>query len=343
MDIRLEAYGALEQRGDVPRPDAGNDWLAIFPPAGFDGYGDKGTVLSAWHQAGAAKGAFVKWPEFGALQPMPYVIAFPEKDQIAARAQVAAALRYVTTDGLVVLVAENEAGGKRLGATLEGLGITQFHDHAKHHCRVVVVHMVGQKPDTVAIEAAIAAGTTPRLAKHGYYTLPGLHSDAAVDAGSALLVQHLPDDIRGIGADFGCGWGYITLEALKKCPKIQQLHVVDADARALLCLQQNVQHLCPDQAGIITPHWADLTAPVDGVRGLDFILMNPPFHTGKQTIPALGLAMIARAAASLKSGRRLILVANRHLPYEIALKELFGRVDALAIGNGFKVYSATKA
>ena len=57
----------------------------------------------------------------------------------------------------------------------------------------------------------------------------------------------------------------------------------------------------------------------------------------------IGRAFIAAAAAALKPGGRLWLVANRHLPYEQALARGFGEVRKLADAGGFKVIHAVKA
>ncbi len=48
--------------------------------------------------------------------------------------------------------------------------------------------------------------------------------------------------------------------------------------------------------------------------------MNPPFHTGQATDVDLGRAFLKVSAASLKRGGKLLLVANRQLPYEAALE-----------------------
>jgi len=49
-------------------------------------------------------------------------------------------------------------------------------------------------------------------------------------------------------------------------------------------------------------------------------VMNPPFHTGQATDVDLGRAFLKVAAGSLKRGGKLLLVANRQLPYEAALE-----------------------
>lgn len=65
-------------------------------------------------------------------------------------------------------------------------------------------------------------------------------------------------------------------------------------------------------------HWHDV---VNGLPGTyDVILMNPPFHTGHATRIDLGRAFIKTAAAALRRGGTLYLVANRQLPYEAVLE-----------------------
>jgi 16S rRNA (guanine1207-N2)-methyltransferase len=65
-------------------------------------------------------------------------------------------------------------------------------------------------------------------------------------------------------------------------------------------------------------HWHDVTTGLPGP--FDAILMNPPFHTGQATDVDLGRAFLKVAFASLKRGGKLLLVANRQLPYEAVLE-----------------------
>ena len=55
----------------------------------------------------------------------------------------------------------------------------------------------------------------------------------------------------------------------------------------------------------------------------DVIVMNPPFHDGRDADPMLGLKFITTAAMSLRSTGDLWLVANKHLPYENLMAETF--------------------
>jgi 16S rRNA (guanine1207-N2)-methyltransferase len=76
--------------------------------------------------------------------------------------------------------------------------------------------------------------------------------------------------------------------------------------------------------------------------GLDFIVMNPPFHDGGAEDRRLGQAFIKKAAEMLRKGGVLWLVANRHLPYEAELKEAFKRVNPVGDGGGYKLFEAVK-
>ena len=48
--------------------------------------------------------------------------------------------------------------------------------------------------------------------------------------------------------------------------------------------------------------------------------MNPPFHSAQATDIDLGRAFLKTAAAALKRRGKLLLVANRQLPYEAVLE-----------------------
>ncbi|MCC5989025.1 MAG: class I SAM-dependent methyltransferase [Pararhodobacter sp.] len=164
-----------------------------------------------------------------------------------------------------------------------------------------------------------------------FVTLPGLFSADAPDPGSALLAAALPAGLSGEGADLGAGWGYLSACLLARAPGITALHLIESDARALDCARRNLD------GSRARFHWADATQPLPGMQ-LDFVITNPPFHVGRAGRPELGAAFIRAAAAMLKPGGRLWLVANRHLPYEAALAASFRKAGEFAPGSaGFKL------
>lgn len=176
------------------------------------------------------------------------------------------------------------------------------------------------------------AGPGPMALADGWVTAPGVFSADGVDPASQVLADALPEGLTGHFADLGAGWGYLSARLLQQ-PGIATLDLVEAEHAALDCARRNVT----DPRARF--HWADATtwrpeSPLDGV------ICNPPFHNARTPDPGLGRAFLRTAAAALRPGGRLWLVANRHLPYEATLAELFASVDEIAGDNRFKVLTA---
>jgi 16S rRNA (guanine1207-N2)-methyltransferase len=150
------------------------------------------------------------------------------------------------------------------------------------------------------------------------------------------LVQCLPGDLAGRGADLGAGYGYLSRELIERCPGVTALDLYEAESRALEQARVNLA-----QARLVPVlHWHDVTAGLP--HTYDFIVSNPPFHQGRADEPALGQAFLRAAAAALVPGGRLLVVANRHLPYEATLAEGFAEVRVLREADGFKVIHAVR-
>lgn len=178
----------------------------------------------------------------------------------------------------------------------------------------------------------------PQRGPDGFLTQPGVFSEGGQDRGSQLLAQALPAKLPPRLADLGAGWGYLAAVALTRAG-IGSIDLVEAEALALDCARHNVTD---PRARFV---WADATrhapdAPYDG------IVMNPPFHAGRAADPTLGRAFIAAAARMLAPSGQLWMVANRHLPYEAALRETFRVVSELVPATGadgaFKLFHASR-
>ncbi len=174
----------------------------------------------------------------------------------------------------------------------------------------------------------------PSRTPEGYLTCPGIFSADGVDPGSACLAAALPKKLGGVVGDLGAGWGYLSHQALKH-DSVRELHLVEADLRALNCARTNVE----DPRA--TFHWADATTFDAGIA-FDTILMNPPFHKGRVGDPGLGQGFIQAAARLLRPGGQLWLVANRHLPYERSLNAAFGEVAETGGDRSYKLFRAAR-
>ena len=167
----------------------------------------------------------------------------------------------------------------------------------------------------------------------GWLSKPGVFSWDRIDDGSALLARHLPDDLVGPIADFGCGWGYLAQRMLQL--GVTRLDLIDAEHSALDAARASVTDA---RASF---HWLDLARePPPAIY--DAIVCNPPFHTGRASTPALGQSIIEAAARALRPGGRFYMVANRGLPYEAMLKAHFASFETLADNNKFKVTRAAR-
>jgi 16S rRNA (guanine1207-N2)-methyltransferase len=246
------------------------------------------------------------------------------------RYALALALRALKDGGRLVAAAPKDKGGSRLRKELETLGCTVNEDSRRHH-RIATV----RKPVTpVGWDEAIAGGA-PRLDPGlGLWTQPGVFSWDRIDPGTALLAGSLPP-LAGKGADLGAGIGVLS-HAVLASPKVEHLTLVELDGRAVEAARGNVSD---PRATIL---WADVRSCGLEPGSLDFVVMNPPFHDAGTEDKALGQAFIRQAAALLRKGGVLWLVANRHLPYERLLDELFRNVQPRADAGGYKVIEAIK-
>ena len=264
------------------------------------------------------------------------LIALP-KNQIEAKGLIAHGLVNTKQGGHVCIAAGNKAGGSRIVKTLKKLGVEDVQQDTMSRCRVVWFTLGGF--DKEEVQAAIEASKPQAVLNGEYMSEPGIYGWDKIDKGSALLIQKLEIPQFKVGADFGCGYGYLSREILKHVqPEIWACF--DADWRAVQMCGENLRGL--DAQTELRYDWLDLTQPLRLREPLDFIVMNPPFHEGQKGKPEIGNAFIKRAAESLKPKGQLWMVANNHLPYEQVLQTCFKDVEKRAEEQGFKVYKAVK-
>ncbi len=238
------------------------------------------------------------------------------------------ALSRVKPGGLIVAAGGKEDGVQPMRKLLTGFGIEVEH-MPKYHG----VALWFRRPDDVA--AAVKALAKPAVRVEGRFSAaPGMFSHDRVDAGSELLAGRLPTDFDGNAADFGAGWGYLSVALAKASPRTNRIDLFEADYAALEFAKANLEENCPKLSTRF--FWQDLASePVK--EKYDLVIMNPPFHEGHAAEPSLGQTMIAVAAGALRSGGRLMLVANRGLPYEPVLAANFRESGETCRNARFKV------
>lgn len=271
--------------------------------------------------------------------PFPQVWLLPPRQREEARALIAAAFDACVPGGIVIASVPNDEGAKALEGDFRKLAGALDGTLSKFHCRVFWAAR-----DDARIHAALHAqwrdADAPRPVLEGRFTSrPGVFAWNRADAGSALLAQHLPANLRGRAADLGAGWGYLSEALLAKNPGIATLDLFEADHRALELARGNLSAYGEKCA--IGFHWHDVAAGLPAGPGYDLIVSNPPFHdTGKSTRHALGQRFLEVAAEALAPTGGFWMVANAHLPYEAMLAERFAEVRVVANAGGYKVIEA---
>jgi 16S rRNA (guanine1207-N2)-methyltransferase len=227
-----------------------------------------------------------------------------------------------------------ESLAKRTAAALSVRGT-----YSKARSRVIWIERA--EPVAAAatfVHGGLALGEFREIPGTGLMTCPGLFSAHAVDQGTQLLAETLRLPLQGDGADFGAGYGALSRHILRKSDKVRRLDLYEVEWKALAAAKLN---LAAWEGRIqINYEWQDVARHAVTGR-YDWVVMNPPFHAGREAVPALGKAFIANASAALKASGSLWLVANRRLPYEAALAERFSQVTRVCERQGFKVVHAS--
>ncbi len=247
--------------------------------------------------------------------------------------RVAEALERVRPGGMIVIAGGKEDGIQTLRTTLLKLGVTLDYTPKYHGVAIWLARpqnaddlVKALKKSTVVIEAR-------------YETAPGMFSHEKVDGGSELLASRLPTDFDGNAADFGAGWGYLSIMLAEKSRRVNRIDLFEADWNALEFAKKNLARNSPDLEARF--FWQDLgTEPAR--EKYDLVIMNPPFHETQAADPEIGKTVIRAAATALRSGGRLMMVANRGMPYEPLLGELFRESGETCRNARFKVLWARK-
>ena len=239
-----------------------------------------------------------------------------------AHALLAEAAQAVAPGGVIAIDGQKTDGVEAVLKDCRALGLVLGEALSKAHGRICVC----------LADARLLVWAAQDHVVEGFVTRPGVFSADGPDRGSVMLAAALPKVLPGRVGDLGAGWGYLSRAILERSG-VLHLDVVEAERVALDCAARNVSD------PRVTLHWADART-FRPARPWGAVVMNPPFHNGRTPDPALGQGFVRAAHRGLAPDGVLWMVANRHLPYEPVLRELFRVVEDVAGDGAFRVTRA---
>ena len=289
-----------------------------------------------------AENYFATWPHASHLSGRHVVLMLPREKarlQLLCKAIAAAADQGQT----LWVVGHNRAGIKSAPRVLKDHFTSISKVDAARHC------VIWQAEAEAGGESEFSPAEAIRWFEHSVMNhtiriawLPGVFSRKGVDEASELLLETLPDLLPGQQEckilDVGCGGGLLgagaALVAEHSGSSIGQLVLCDSYAPALLASRRTLT-----ENGIKGDVRAsDVFSEIDG--RFDLILSNPPFHQGVDQDLGVPRRLIQEAGGHLARHGRLVIVANRHLPYQGWMRKIFKQVNLRAENRSFLVIEA---
>jgi len=252
-----------------------------------------------------------------------------------ARAQLWSALRALRPGGRLYIAGANDSGAKSVLADAQVLFGSAVTLNYKRH------HRIGSatRPETIPAYPA-DWGDDPTLMRwltldtpHGTVnvaTMPSIFSWQHLDEGTTFLLDNLNFEPGQDVLDVGCGYGVIGLLAAQAA---RQVTMVDDNLLAVRCAYESVQASGLSNIEVLPSDvYSDLKD-----RQFDLIVSNPPFHKDFDVNTNVAHRLMREAKDRLRSGGRLVIVANAFLNYEKVMAANLPKVRVIARNNRFIV------
>ncbi len=258
------------------------------------------------------------------------IIYFPKAKSLAPYLLHLAAY-HLKANGQLLVVGENKGGIKSLNKLLPSYFQPANKVDSARHCALYVSELLSPVKEIQLSDWYSQYQLATPQGEITICNLVGVFSEKKLDAGTELLLSHLPQ-LKGRVLDFGCGAGVITAALLKQQPELN-IECVDINAMALASCE-------------LTLKANQLNAkvyPSDGIptqtSSFDAIISNPPFHDGLQSTTDIATQFVKDSAKMLTRDGIWQIVANRHLPYSDTIQTHFGQFNTPAENNKYKIYA----
>jgi len=250
------------------------------------------------------------------------------------RAQLAAAARALKPGALLWLAGDKKLGFERyLGWTRKLIGPGEVVARERGRRVALLERSESPAPEPAPQRTTITARLRGR--EIAFSVGPGVFSANGVDPASLLLLEHLPDELRGARVlDLGAGYGALSLPLA-----LEGAHttLLESQLASVRCAEASFA-AAGAQAEL---HHSDVDEALQKDEEYDMVISNPPFHVGGRVVLDVAKAFVAAAHRRTRPGGRFYLVANPFLKYEVWMRDRFGNVRTL-YADRYKVLLSVK-
>ena len=281
-------------------------------------------------------GADVEFSAFPAKPKQTYqwiVLSLPRQKALLGML-LACAATLLAKGGSLWLAGENKAGIKSADKLLKThFGTVRKLDNARH-CTLYEAKNPLQQQCFAAQDFREQWPLSCQGSELQICSYPGVFAHGRLDRGTALLLDAVAGmDIDGDVLDFGCGAGVIGA-CIGNTNEHARVTFLDSNALALLACEDTLSRNGLSGSVLASDGLTEVH------NSYDLVITNPPIHTGVTTDTHLSIKLLARVHEHIKPGGQLIMVANRHLPYERWLAQNFAKLSELSNNDHFKIISA---
>lgn len=236
-------------------------------------------------------------------------------------------------DTEICVIGENRSGVKSIEKMFSQYGVVKKYDSARRCSFYWGQSNTVAKPFKLAEwykSYPLTIGQDNLIIK----SLPGVFSHGEFDKGSELLLATLPR-LKGRVLDFGCGAGVIGCVMATRNPEIS-VEMCDISALAIESSKATLEANGLNGEVFASDIYSDITGKYN------YLISNPPFHSGLDTHYSAAETLLSRAPQYLSHDGLMIIVANNFLKYQSIIHKAFGEYQTLDKNNKFSIYSAKK-
>ena len=240
---------------------------------------------------------------------------------------------HLGTETEICVVGENRSGVKSIEKMFKPYGTIRKYDSARRCSFYWGICSEQAQPfildDWFKTYSLEISGTLVTIK-----SLPGVFSHGEFDLGTQLLLDSLPD-LHGKVLDFGCGAGVIGSVLAARHPEIE-LEMCDISAFAIASSRATLKENGLKGKVFASDVYSDTT------NNYDFLISNPPFHSGLDTSYSATEALLEQAPQHLSDQGKLYIVANSFLKYPPIIEAAFGNFSTINKTTKFAIYYAYK-